>query len=98
SLELRRRQERRRAAAEVDEVERPTGHRGKRSVQFPLAREHIEIPVYLLRVLVGVDTEIAEVAPLAAERNVEVQTKRNRRVRRRLKRRLGRRLDGVLGP
>ena len=42
-LQLLRRQERRRAAAEVDEVERPAGDRRLLRVQLPLAREHVEV-------------------------------------------------------
>ena len=98
SLELRRRQERRRAAAEVDEVERTSGDSRKRSVQLPLAREHVEILAHFLRVLVRIHAEVAEVAPLPAERNVQIEAERNRLVRRRLERRLRRRVDRVLGP
>ena len=68
AFELLRREERGRAAAEVDEVQRPSGDRRLRRAELPLAREHVEIIVDLLRVLVGVHAEIAEVAPLPAER------------------------------
>ena len=49
-------------------------------VQLPLAREHVEIVRDLLRVLVGVDAEVAEVAALPAERDVEVEAERHRRI------------------
>ena len=55
----------------------PNIHRGDgrlRGVHLPLAGEDIEVLADFLRVLVGVDTEVAEVAALPAERNVQVQT------------------------
>ena len=76
--QLLRRQERRRAAAEVDEVERPAGDRRLLRVQLPLARQDVEILADLGRVLVGVDAEIAEVAALPAERDVQVEAERDR--------------------
>ena len=44
---------------------------------LPLAREHVEVVGDFLRVLVGVDAEVAEVAPLPAERNVQVHPERD---------------------
>src|SRR6185436_12835127 len=41
--------------------------------------EHVEVIANLLRVLVGVDAEVAEVAPLPAERNVKVDAQRHAR-------------------
>ncbi len=97
-LELLRREKRRRAAAEVDEVQRPAGDRRQLAVQLELARQHVEILVDLARVLVGVDPEVAEVAPLAAERNVQVHAERHvgRRRRRERRHRVGG--DGVVRP
>ena len=79
AAQLPHRQERRRAAAEVDEVERPPVDRRIGVVELPLARHHVEIFFDFLRVLVGVDAEIAEVAALPAERDVQVQAERHRR-------------------
>ena len=73
SLQLLRRQERRRAAAEVDEVELAAGHCRRRGVELPLPREQIEILLDLARILVGVDPEVTEMAALPAERDVQVQ-------------------------
>ena len=80
-LELLRRQKRRRAAAEVHEVQRPPGNRRQLAVQLELARQHVEVLIDLARVLVGVDAEVAEVTPLAAERNVQVDAERHVRSR-----------------
>ena len=46
-------------------------------VQLPLARQEIEILLDLARVLVGVDAEVAEVAALPAERDVQVEAERH---------------------
>ena len=78
AAQLPHRQERRRAAAEVHEVERPAVDRGIGVVQLPLARHHVEILLDFLRVLVGVDAEVAEMAALPAERDVQVQAERHR--------------------
>ena len=92
-----RREERRRAAAEVDEVQRPAGDRPLRAVQLPLARQRVEIALHLRGVLVGVDAEIAEVAPLPAERDVQIQPERHVGRRRRQRRpRIG--IDGFRRP
>jgi hypothetical protein len=69
---LLRGQEGRRSAAEVDEIHRPVRQRRLRAQQFPFAREQVQILFHLLGVLVRVHPEVAEVTPLAAERNVEV--------------------------
>ena len=95
--QLPRREERRRAAAEVDEVDRPAGDGPARAQQVPLAHEQVEIARHLLRVLVRVDAEVAEVAPLAAEGDVQVQAERHRR-RSRVERRLGLVADRVRRP
>ena len=97
-LQLVRRQERRRAAAEVHEVQRPSGNRRLPRVHRPLLGEHVEVAADLLRVLVGIDAEIAEMTPLPAERDVQIEPERRRGVRRRLQRRLRVALDGLGGP
>ena len=76
-FELRRRDVRRRAAAEVDEVQRPPGDGRLLGVELPLARQDVEISLHLGRVLVGVDAEVAEVTALPAERDVEVEPERH---------------------
>ena len=98
SAELRRRQERRRAAAEIDEIELAAGNRGKLRVEFPLAREQVEIAVDLFGVLAGVDPEIAEVAAFPAERDVQVEAERRAGHGRRLLRGNGVVLDAVARP
>ena len=80
--ELPDREERRRAAAEIDEVERPPGDGRLPGVQLPLPPQHIEVRLDLRRVLVRVNPEVAEMAALAAERDVEVQAERDVRRRR----------------
>jgi hypothetical protein len=87
TLQLLRREKRRRAAAEVHEVQRPSGDRRQLAVQLPFATEYVEVVADLLRVLVCIDPEIAEVAALPAEGNVQVEAERNARDRRRLQRR-----------
>ena len=79
SAQLPHRQKRRRAAAEVHEVDRPAVDRRIGAVELPLARHHVEVLFDFLRVLVGVDAEIAEVAALSAERHVQIQAERHRR-------------------
>ncbi len=76
-VELLRRQKRRRAAAEVHEIEWPSGDGRQLAVQLPLARQHVEVLVHFLCVLVGVDPEVTEVTALAAERNVQVDAERD---------------------
>ena len=51
---------------------------GSCAVQLPLARQHVEVLADLLRVLVGVDAEVAEVTPLPAERDVQVEARAGR--------------------
>ena len=77
-LELRRRQEGRRAAAEVDEIDRPARRaRAAARSSCPFPHERVEILLDLLRVLVRVDAEVAEMAALPAERDVQVQAERH---------------------
>src|SRR6185503_6396615 len=61
ALELLRREKRWCAAAEVDEVVRTPGYRGKLPVKLPLARQRVEILADLGRVLIGVDAIVTEV-------------------------------------
>ncbi len=89
SFELAGRQKRRRAAAEVDKVDRPPGKDRQARVQLPLARQHVEIRAHFLGVLVGVHPEVAEVAALAAERDVQVHAERHTGPRRGLQGRQG---------
>ena len=66
-------------------------------VQLPLARQHVQIRLDLAGVLPGVDTEVAEMAPLPAERNMKIQAQRDIGGYRR-ERRLCVCLDRVLRP
>ena len=97
AAQLPHRQERRRPAAEVHEVERTAVDRGIGVIELPFAGHHVEILFDFLRVLVGVDAEIAEVAALPAERDVQVQAERYRR-RRRAQRSERIPLDGIRRP
>ena len=60
-------------------MQRPARDGARCLVQLPFAREHVEILLDFAGVLVGVDAEIAEVAALPAERDVQVQTQRHGR-------------------
>ena len=99
AFELLRGQERRRAAAEVDEV-RAAGRQWPASPreQLPLARQHVEVVADFLRVLVGVDAEVAEVTPLPAERDVQVEAERHARPGGAVERRHRVALDGLGRP
>jgi len=77
SFELFAAEEARRAAAEVDEAERPSTHDRLFADQFDLAGECGQILFDLLGVLVGVDLEVAELAPLAAEGDVQIEPERD---------------------
>ena len=97
-VELFRREERRRAATEVDEVERPSSDRRQRRVELPFARHDIQVAVDLVGILVGVDAKVAEVTPLPAERDVQVHPERDTFYRRQVQRRPRLRGDGRRGP
>jgi hypothetical protein len=60
-------------------------------------REDVQVVAHLLRVLVGVDAEVAEVTPLPAERDVEIEPERHARNRRRVEGRhtIGRHCRGI---
>src|SRR5689334_9161021 len=87
TLELADADVRRRAAAKVDELERPAGDRRLLRQHLDLGSQRVEIGADLLRILVRVDAEVAELAPLAAERDVEIEAERRAWARRRVERR-----------
>ena len=66
--ELLAAEERGSAAAEIDEAKRPAPHHRQPADQLDFARQGRDILLDLVRVLVGVNAEIAELAPLAAKR------------------------------
>ena len=76
---------------------RPARERRLRAQQLPFAREQVEVLLDLLRVLVGVDAEVAEVAALPAERNVQVQPERHAGAGRRRQRRAAHRAPTASG-
>ena len=61
------------AAAKVDKVQRPVFDRRLLRVVFHLAGEGVEIGLDLLAVFVRVNAEVAELAALAAEGDVEIE-------------------------
>ena len=75
--QLRGREERRRAAAEIDEVDGPIRDHGHRRIELPFASEAIEVGLDLACVAVGVDAEITKMAPLPAEGNVQIDAERH---------------------
>jgi hypothetical protein len=77
ALQLTGREERRCAAAKINEVQRAPGDGRRLEIQLPLPGQHVEILLDLARALVDVDAEVTEVAPLAAERDVEIQAERD---------------------
>jgi hypothetical protein len=60
------------APAEIDELRLPSGEVGGPGVTLELAEAGVEVGVDLGRVLVRVDAEVAEVAALPAEGDVEI--------------------------
>ena len=80
---------RRRAAAEVDEVQRPAADDRQLAVQLDFLDQGVEIDLDIAGVLVGVDAEVAELAALAAKRNVQVKPERRAGPRRRFQGRRG---------
>ena len=72
-LELLHREERRRATAEVDVAELAPGDGGLRGDEFRLARQPLRIALDVAGRGVGVDAEIAELAPFPAERHMEIE-------------------------
>src|SRR5262249_20170505 len=79
--QLRRTEIRWRAAAEVNVVQSPTADDGLPAVEFDFLHQGVEVRLDVARVLVGVDAEVAELAALPAEGNVQVQAQRRGRVR-----------------
>ncbi len=71
-----------RAAAEVDEAGTSPGDRRGRGVELHLGRQGVQVGADLVEVLVGVDPEVAELAALAAERDVQVEAEVGLRLRR----------------
>src|SRR5262249_41666554 len=65
------------SSAEIDEIERPARDRWSPAVQVPFVHQEIVVVDDLLRVLVRVDAEIAEMAPLPEEGDVETQPGRH---------------------
>ena len=82
--ELLRTDERRGSAAEIDEVEGPPREVRLGRVELDLPRQSVEVALDLLAVLVGIDPEVAELAPLPAEGNVQVEPEVGRLRARRL--------------
>ncbi len=98
-FELAGRQERRRTAAEIDELEGPPRDRRPIGVELPFPPQQVEILLDLPRVLVGVNPEVAEMTALAAERDVQVQAQRGiRGSGRRIERDARVRRHGLGGP
>jgi hypothetical protein len=95
--ELADAQQRRRAAAEIDEAQRAAGDGGRRGVQLDLAAEGRQVAVDAPAVHLGENAEVAELAPLAAERQMQVEAQLGARPRRRGERRLDPRQLGA-GP
>ena len=75
-LELLHAQERGRTAAKVDVAEHSALDSRQRRGERRLAGERQRIPLHVGRRHVGVDTEVAELAPLPAEGHVEIEAKR----------------------
>src|SRR5207249_7307627 len=73
-----------RTATEVDELQRPAANHRQLAVKFYLLHESIEIRFYITGVFVRIDAEIAKLAALAAERDVQIEPQRRVRIRRRL--------------
>src|SRR5687767_14509395 len=65
-----------RAAAEVSKSQLPPLKRGRTAIQFVFLYQRVEVDLDLGRVLVRVDFEIAKLAALATERNMDVEAER----------------------
>jgi hypothetical protein len=68
------------AASEIDELQLAAGDAGPVLEQRDFAVEGLDIVLHHVGVLLRVDAEIAELAALAAERNVQIHPQRNRAV------------------
>ena len=79
--QLPRAEIRRRATPEVDELELSIADGRRLADQFDLASQAIDVTLNRLSVLVGVDPEVAEPAPLAAERDMQIQPQRHTGIR-----------------
>ena len=80
-FELARAKKRGRAAAEIDEAKRPAAHHGQFADELDFARECGEVALDFGRILFGEDFEVAELAPLATKRNVQIEAERHARGR-----------------
>ena len=69
-------QERRRAAAEVDVEQTPAADGGKLAIKLDFLHQGVQVGLDIAGVLIGVDPEIAKLAALPAERDVQVQAQR----------------------
>ncbi len=67
---------RRRAAAEVSEPKLPALKSVRAAVDFILLDQRVQVSLNLRGVLVGVDFEVTKLAPLTAERDVNVEAER----------------------
>ena len=63
----------RRPAAEIHKLKRPAADPRQLLVQLGFTPKRAHIPLDLLAVLVGVDPEVTELAPLTTEGNVEIE-------------------------
>ena len=81
-LELRLGQVGGRAAAEIDELRLAPADERLLPVKLQLAKRQLQIPLDGRGVLVGIDAEVAEVAALPAERDVQVEAQLGARRRR----------------
>ncbi len=79
--ESRRREKRGRAAAEIDEPRPPPGQERSPGVHREFAQQGLDIARHAVRLGIAarIDAEVAEVAPLAAERQVDVDAQRDAR-------------------
>ena len=73
SPDLVDREIRRRAASDIDKLERAMGQVGVTGQDFDLANERIEIEFDITGIFVSIDPKIAELAAFAAKWNVEIK-------------------------
>ncbi len=88
--ELLAAEKRRGTATEIDEAKRPLAHHRQAADQFDLVRQGRDVAFDVVRVLIGIDAKVTELAALAAERNVQVQAERRVGPRRRIQGSAGR--------
>src|SRR5262249_24238338 len=68
-----------RAAGEVDELQAAAADDRQLRIELHFLEQGVEVGLDVARVLVGVDAEIAELAALAAERDVQIEPERRAR-------------------